>query len=244
MHKETHTPLENWQSGHEPLRISSFDQQVWGQIDYALAVQRQLELVDAVLAGERRETLIFCSHPPVVTLGRTTPKSDLFGWEGAVIESSRGGRATYHGPSQLVVYPIVDLREDGRPGLRSRDVSGYIRLLGQTITEIVRDLGLEAELKQGQEKDEDGHTRQLTGVWVGHRKVASIGVAVRKWVTYHGVAINVRSDVRAFKGIRPCGFRPGTMTSLEELLGCEVSCDLLAQRFAECFEFHLYEGSR
>lgn len=193
--------------------------QDWGEIEYEAAVDRQLALVEAVAAGNVQEAIVFCTHPPVVTLGRTTPASDLIGWQGSLVESSRGGRATYHGPSQMVVYPILDLRREDRPGLRSQNVRGYVCLLGKMLEDLVRELGVDAHLRQGTDIDEDGKPRQLTGVWIGERKVASIGVAVKKWVTYHGVAINVFKDATAFAGIKPCGFRPGTMVSLEELCG-------------------------
>lgn len=219
--------------------VQDLDQQIWGLIEYRQAVERQLQLVDDVANHRARETLVFCSHPAVVTTGRTTPKNDLFGWSGPVVESSRGGRATYHGPSQLVIYPILDLRREDRPGLRERNVAGYIRLLGETVADLIKGLGIAAELRQGQEKDEDGEKRELTGIWVGERKVASIGVAVRKWVTYHGIAINVHRDANAFEGIRPCGFRPDTMASLEEFLNHTISCDVLSHRFAELLEARL-----
>ncbi|MGE0761969.1 MAG: lipoyl(octanoyl) transferase LipB [Bdellovibrionales bacterium] len=240
-HKETGdgAPAVATFKANVPVQTSLFDQQIWGLIDYALACERQLELVDHVANGRKLETLVFCSHPPVVTLGRTTPKTDLIGWSGSVMETSRGGRATYHGPSQLVIYPIVDLRREDRAGLRERNVGGYIRLLGETVTQLLQESGAPVELRQGSENDEQGHTRQLTGVWAGERKVASIGVAVRKWITYHGVAINLCADEKAFSGIRPCGFKPGTMISMQELLGKKISADQLGQRFAQLFEAKL-----
>ena len=210
----------------------------WGLIDYQQAVERQLELLNEVSLKQKPETLVFCNHPPVVTMGRTTPKSDMIDWQGVVIESSRGGRATYHGPSQLVIYPILDLRLE-RPGLRERNVGGYIKLLGQTMTALAQELGVEAELRQGVEQDEQDRARQLTGVWVGERKLASIGVAVRKWITYHGIALNVFNDQIAFSGIRPCGFKPGTMISLEELLQKKLDINELATKFKFLFEQYL-----
>lgn len=211
-----------------------FDVQDWNEIDYEQAVTRQLEMVEAVAAGTRGETLVFCSHPPVVTLGRTTPRSDLIGWQGSLVEASRGGRATYHGPNQLVVYPIIDLRRE-RQTLRAQNVRGYVSLLAKTLENLICEMGVDAHLRSGTDFDDDGQPRQLTGVWVGERKVASIGVAVKKWVTYHGVAINVFKDPGAFVGIKPCGFRPGTMISLEELLPEPPRREAIKARFTDIF---------
>jgi lipoyl(octanoyl) transferase len=224
------TDLTNLGPNTDNKRAENLKAEFWGLVDYQVAVERQLHLVNELSLYQRTDTVVFCTHPPVVTLGRTTPKADLLSWSGSVIESSRGGRATYHGPSQLVVYPILDLRREDHAGLRARDVGGYIRLLGQCVVDVTRQLGIESVLRQGVEKDEDGHARQLTGIWVGERKLASIGVAVKKWITYHGIAINLRSDPQAFSGIRPCGFKPGTMTSLQEL-GVETTDQKVAELF-------------
>ena len=175
----------------------------WGLVEYAQACERQLRLVDQVIAGGE-ERLIFCTHPPVVTTGRATTPEDIAGWTGPLIQASRGGRATYHGPSQTVIYPIV----------RVRDVGAHLRLLEEATAAALRELGLPAE-----RRDTPPGSILLTGVWVGERKIASVGVAVRQWVAYHGVAINVLRDPMAHRGIKPCGFTPETMTSVEELLG-------------------------
>ncbi|MEQ1878584.1 MAG: lipoyl(octanoyl) transferase LipB [Bdellovibrionia bacterium] len=177
----------------------------WGLIEYQEALNQQLELVEMVQVDPKNETIIFCAHPPVVTLGRATEPGDVSGWTGPVHEIQRGGRATYHGPSQLVVYPILDLDS------RGRDLHGYIRGLENAIIATLGCFGLEGKAEKG-----------ATGVWVGDKKVASIGIGVKKWVTYHGLALNVRHDPQAFQGINPCGFEAGTMTSIEELLGTAV----------------------
>ena len=180
----------------------------WGLIPYEPAVQKQLQYVETVVNGED-DCLVVCTHPPVVTLGRATTSADLTGWRGATIESSRGGRATYHGPNQIVLYPLVDLRR------RNRDIHAYLRRLEAATVSALIEMGVanaEARTtKQGQ--------ISLTGVWVGEHKIASIGIAVRKWVTYHGVAINIAEDAQAFVGIRPCGFAAGVMSSVERELG-------------------------
>lgn len=192
----------------------------WGLIDYELAVQRQLSLVDKVADGSGlRGVLVFCTHPPIVTLGRSTTSEDVLGWQGTTYASSRGGRATYHGPSQIVVYPILSLNEP--PGrVPKRDIHGYLRLLESATVEGLRKLGVQnAEARTTTARPGEP---SLTGVWVGEHKMASIGIAVRKWVTYHGVAVNILDDPNAFSGIRPCGFSSGVMTSVERELGSKL----------------------
>lgn len=184
-----------------------------GLIDYERAVARQQTLVDDVSNGEL-EVLVFCQHPAVVTLGRGSQEGDVCGWSGSVVEASRGGRATYHGPSQLIVYPILDLKRT-REGFKARDIHGYLRALENVICGSLRSIGIQDAEPRTVESEELSYT----GVWVGKRKIASIGIAVRKWVTYHGCAINVDKDVDAFTGINPCGFQKSVMTSVEEILG-------------------------
>jgi len=189
--------------------------QDWGLIDYASALRRQLDLVDLVSREHARETLIFCSHPPVVTLGRATQPGDVFGWPGETVEINRGGRATYHGPSQVVVYPILDLN------LRGRDLHKYMRHLEEATVAALAEFGVHATGRTSQ-VNEDGSASEATGVWFGARKLASIGIGVRKWVTFHGLALNVNFDPKAFIGMKPCGFSTETMISMEEVLGAPV----------------------
>jgi lipoyl(octanoyl) transferase len=193
----------------------------WGLIEYSEALRLQEELVARVASGEVDDTLVFCSHPPVVTVGRSVEPGDLNGWQGSVAEVSRGGRATYHGPGQLVMYPIISLlRDRGVAGLPLRDVHAYLRLLGETVAAVLRQFGLAAEYRQGA----DG-PRHVTGVWVDERKLASIGIAVRRWVTFHGVALNLEPDVAGFSSIRPCGFSAATMGAVSEFLSVPVDRD-------------------
>jgi lipoyl(octanoyl) transferase len=189
--------------------------QDWGLIEYGLALQKQTDLVDLVQHELARETIVFCSHPPVVTLGRGTKPGDVFGWQGQVIEINRGGRATYHGPSQLVVYPILDLNQ------RGRDLHKYMRDLEEALVRTLADFGIQARGRTEQVGD-DGENQEATGVWIGARKIASIGIGVRKWVSFHGLALNVDRDNAAFQGMKPCGFSSQTMISMEEVLGASV----------------------
>jgi lipoyl(octanoyl) transferase len=196
----------------------------WGLIEYESSVERQLRLLDEVAAGAE-DRLILCTHPPIVTLGRGAVAEDLVGWRGAIFESSRGGRATYHGPNQLVIYPIMDLRE------RGRDVHAYLRRLETATVDALHKLGLSAAEARTTKMGE----LSLTGVWIGERKIASIGIAVRKWITYHGVAVNLFDDVSAFAGIRPCGFAADIMTSAERELGHAPDLGECKSIFSEAF---------
>jgi lipoyl(octanoyl) transferase len=168
--------------------------QHWGRVPFAEAHARQQRLVAERIAGERPDQLVFCEHSPVVTIGRRTPADELPepGIETVVVE--RGGEATWHGPGQCVAYPVL-LLAPGR-----RDLHRYLRDLEQVVIDVLDDLGLEAERRDG-----------LTGVWVGDKKLCSIGVAVRRWVTWHGLALNVSCDLESFAHFRPCGLDPAVM---------------------------------
>ena len=190
----------------------------WGEIDYEVAVERQLETLNRVSSGEE-DTLVFCTHPSVVTLGRASKERDLFGWTGPVVEASRGGRITYHGPSQVVVYPILNLQKKDRRNIPVKDLHNYLRALEKAIIGTLNEWGVNAHVKNDKVFDEAGDELLMTGVWVDDRKLASLGVVVKKWVTYHGLALNLDDDPKAFSGINPCGFPQKTMVSLQELIG-------------------------
>jgi len=181
-----------------------------GLIDYKEAYQTQLALVESVRELPESETLIICSHPPVVTLGKKSTRDDLIGWEGDVQEIERGGKATYHGPSQVVIYPILDLK------IRHQDIAGFLAAMENAMILSLKDYGISSEGNFERGKPD------YTGVWIKHcgqkRKIASIGVAVKRWITYHGLAFNLYKDNEAFTGINPCGFTTETMISLEEVI--------------------------
>lgn len=187
----------------------------WGEVPYKEAVEKQLDLVEQVAKGQSPNTLVFCTHPPVVTTGRATEEGDVFNWKGELIESSRGGRATYHGPNQIVAYPIFQLKE--------HDLHKYLRGLEKAIGDTLKEFGLESEVHD-------------TGVWVNDKKIASIGIAVKKWVTYHGIALNIYSDPEAFQGINPCGFKPHMMTSLEEVIGKRMDVEQIKEILAQAVQ--------
>lgn len=183
----------------------------WGLIDYEEALKRQEELVETVAEKKSPGFLIFCTHPPIVTLGRKTQAGDVFAWNGPVREIARGGRATYHGPSQLVVYPILnlELKDQKWP---YHDIGWQLQTLEKAIIQTLEHYNLKAVGKSLQSPG-----GEETGVWVENRKVASVGIGVRKWVTMHGAAINLDQDPMAFTGMNPCGFKKEVMVSLEEL---------------------------
>ncbi len=184
----------------------------WGRTPYGDAWRRQEEMVGRRLAGEIDDTLIFTEHEPVYTLGVRQGAARHLLWGDAdrarhgieVVDTNRGGDITYHGPGQIVGYPIVSLTE-------RRDLHAYLRLLEQVVINAVGCLGLAAGRRSGQ-----------TGVWLGSRKLAAIGVGVRRWVTFHGFALNVNNDLGPFAGIVPCGITDGRVTSLRQELGRPV----------------------
>ncbi len=194
-----------------------------GLIDYAQAWQVQKEAVLQVLSGGE-ERVFFCEHPPVLTLGRLAkrehilvPSEELARHKVEVIDIDRGGEVTLHCPGQLVVYPILRLDK------RGKDLHGYLRKLEEVTIDLLKDFGILANSLKG-----------LTGVWVGKNKIASIGVGVKKWVSYHGLALNVNSDLELFKLIRPCGLDV-SMTSLKRELKNVISLAEVKVRFRERF---------
>lgn len=194
----------------------------WGLIDYELALKKQLEYVEIVSQNETHSGfLIFCTHPAVVTTGRQTEASDIFAWSGPVVEVSRGGRATYHGPSQLVVYPIINIKNP-RKNRGPQEVRGFLRALENAIVLTLKKYDITAH---GKTSEKTESTLEDTGVWVLNQKIASCGIAVKKWVTFHGAAINLLDDASAFQGINPCGYTTNTMVSLEKLLNKKMDSE-------------------
>ena len=200
-----------------PVSGPILDIQCLGVVGYEAALAMQEEIRDRLLRGEGNAALLLLSHPPTITLGRLSVPTDLvlderrLRDEGtAVVRANRGGRATYHGPGQLLGYPILDLQRLAEPrsdggGSAGPSVRKYLRDLEECLIRALRRLGLEGRRMEG-----------ATGVWIEDRKIASIGVAVRRWVTLHGFALNVDLDLDAFSVIRPCGFPASVMTSIRK----------------------------
>jgi lipoyl(octanoyl) transferase len=171
----------------------------WGVLDYATARDRQLVRVDERKVDACNDALIFVEHPHVITLGRRreSPANVLNPGDVPVIEIERGGDVTYHGPGQLVAYPILKLEEG------ERDLHLFLRNLEEAIILCLRDFSIEAGREDGK-----------TGVWREGRKLASIGISCRRWVTFHGLALNVSTDLSYFSRINPCGFDAQVMTNM------------------------------
>lgn len=206
-----------------------------GRIPYAEALAIQHAVRDALKRDEGPEHLLLLEHPHVYTLGRNADAGDVLAgpeWLRAkgveVVECDRGGQVTYHGPGQLVGYPIVNLSPD------RRDIRRYVRDLQEVLVQTLADFGVTAEGRQEQ---------SLIGVWVGEEKIASIGVHLSRWITTHGFALNVSTDLSYFTGIIPCGLHQVRMTSVERLLGIapplpEVAA-AAARHFARIFDREL-----
>src|SRR5438067_1192358 len=162
-----------------------------GRVGYEEALALQETLVEQRLAGEISDRLLLLEHEPVYTIGRTPDQSSLRGAAHLpypVVQINRGGQATYHGPGQLIGYPILDLREHGQ------DLHRYLRALEEVLIQTCAHFQISARRCEG-----------LTGVWVENRKIASIGVGVRHWISMHGFALNVYGDLMPFQQITPCG---------------------------------------
>jgi lipoyl(octanoyl) transferase len=181
----------------------------WGRCDYGEALARMRALVHERRDGRIEDTLILVEHPAVVTIGVEGDDGGAADCGLPVFAIERGGRATYHGPGQLVGYPIVDL------DARGRDVRRFVHDVEELVAVAVTALGVPA-----------GRVTGRRGVWVdGTRKVASVGIAIDHWVSFHGFALNVDLDLGEFARIRPCGFDPSVMTSLAHELGRPVAID-------------------
>lgn len=202
-----------------------------GRTRYASAWALQKELVQKRADSTVPDCLLLTEHEPVITMGRGTDRRNLLVSEKVLTERGvdvheveRGGDITFHGPGQTVMYPIIDLRE------RGRDVHRYLRDLEQIVIEALADVGLAASIKES-----------LTGIWVDDHKVGAIGVAVSRWITYHGVAVNVSNDLDYFKLINPCGITQYPVGSVSQLVGREIKAahfnDLLVHFFVEYFGY-------
>lgn len=197
----------------------------WGLIEYTKALEQQEVLVELVHQKKQAPTIIFCTHPPIVTKGRSTQPNDITTWNGPIYEINRGGRATYHGPSQLLIYPIVPLGEVSENSQRTpSDVGSFLRQFELALVDTLAELGIFAQGKSFQtNKRENDSLKEETGVWVGDKKIASLGLSFRHWISFHGAALNIDHDPSAFQGLFPCGFSPSIMTSVEEQL--QKKCD-------------------
>lgn len=196
--------------------------------DYSQAIEMMNQYVEDVIIGTRKETILLLEHNDVYTAGSSSLAGELLKTNNIpVIYTRRGGKFTYHGQGQRVIYPILDLRNSNRV----KDIKLYVHNLENWIINILALIGIKAYTING-----------MVGIWVGcsknPAKIAAIGVRVKKWVTYHGIAINISTDLNKFNGIIPCGINNFSVTSLQEL-GIDISFDefdkLLKQEFGKVF---------
>jgi lipoate-protein ligase B len=182
-----------------------------GRMEYGEALGLQKELAARRAKGEIPDSLILVEHDHVITLGRKTTPANFKPQDIPVFQVERGGDATYHGPGQLVGYPIILLAD--------HDVRRHVRNIEEALLRAVHTFGIHGERIEGH-----------PGVWVGGKKLASIGVAVTDWVTYHGFALNVNTEMEYFELIRPCGLDPASMTSMQKIKGEAIAfTDVKAQ---------------
>ncbi|NLC67433.1 MAG: lipoyl(octanoyl) transferase LipB [Clostridiaceae bacterium] len=203
-----------------------------GMVEYQDALELQEKLLGEVQEGEREDILLLVEHSPVITIGRSGKRSNILVPEDVLKSSgvqiydvNRGGDVTYHGPGQVVGYPIMDLKKHGR------DIKEFVRKIQEVFIRLLKEeYGICAR----------GEDRKYTGVWIGEDKITAIGIAVKRWVTMHGFAFNVNTNLEHFKWIIPCGLEERGITSLEKITrqkqDLERLNDLVADYFCRVFE--------
>ena len=201
----------------------------WGLIDYSAALSSQKQVFCQVKNKELSSAIILCQHPPVITLGRTAKRENILASSEKlnilkirVYETQRGGDVTYHGPGQLCIYPIVNLN------YLKKDINWYLRSLEYIIINVLIEFGVHAQTLYGK-----------TGVWVKDQKIASIGVTIKNWITFHGISLNIKeNDLDNFRLIRACG-QDIIITALERIVGQEVKVtkvkELVIKKALGCF---------
>ncbi|MFQ5541794.1 MAG: lipoyl(octanoyl) transferase LipB [Candidatus Binatia bacterium] len=191
-----------------------------GRLEYLTALSLQQRLLEEKQAGTYMDMLLLVEHPHVFTSGRAGKEKNMLDRGDVPFHIiSRGGDITYHGPGQMVAYPLLDLRSTLR-----RDVHDYLRNLERVLIQTVKLFGISAK-----------RVPPWTGVWIENRKIASIGIAVRKGITYHGMALNVSPDLSYFSRIIPCGLPWALVTSMERELGREIDPRQVKEAFIDCF---------
>jgi len=202
-----------------------------GVIDYKEAWDLQKRILNARTAGDSGDMFFMLEHPHTYTLGKTADRKNLISSVDylrdnkiSVYDIDRGGDITYHGPGQIVGYPIIDLKD------WKKDTHEYLRNLEEAIIKTCAEYGLKA-----------GRIKGLTGVWIEDRKICAIGIKISRWVTMHGFAFNVNTDLSLFKGIIPCGITDKSVTSLKAELGREISIgeakSEILKNFSELFDY-------
>ncbi len=207
--------------------MKNIDVKRLGSMDYQAALELQLDYLEKRINGEINDTLIFLEHTPTITIGRNGNKDNLLISEKILeqkkikyYEVNRGGDITYHGPGQLVCYPIIDLKD------HTKDVHKYLRTLEQIIIDVLLEFEIEAR-----------HIEGLTGVFVKNSKIASIGVGIKRWVTFHGLSLNINTDLSYFDFIVPCGLNNNPVTSIKSWnkLQDEIDLSIVEDRLIKGF---------
>ena len=203
----------------------------WGFKAYSDAVEDQIALVQAKKANHSSpDLLIFTEHNPVFTIGSRAGAASHLLWDKQTLDdksiqlhtTNRGGDITYHGPGQLVIYPIIQLND--------RDLLAYLRKLEAVIIRVLQSFDIEARTREGK-----------TGIWIDDRKICAIGIAVKSWISYHGLALNINPDLKHFEGIIPCGITDGSVTSLQNEIAPVPEKKLIKERFVVEFKSVFYE---
>ena len=208
-----------------------------GLIDYMQSYNLQTELLNRRINGEIEDTLLLLEHPPVVTIGKSGKLENILATEIQFAEKGisvffmdRGGDVTYHGPGQLVGYPILDI------GSRGRDLHQYVHNLEEVMIRTLGDFGINAF-----------RDNTHPGVWIGDEEIAAIGLKVKKWVSMHGFALNINTDLEPFSLINPCGFADRRATSMSYILSQKLSMAIVTERliahFTEIFNAQVVTGS-
>jgi len=190
-----------------------------GRTDFSDAYRLQRERADKLALGACEDTLIITEHNPIITIGRTGSQQNILKRVIDVIHADRGGDVTYHGPGQLIAYPIFKLENE------SRDIHRFLEFLEEIGSAFLAQYGIFTEKRPG-----------LRGVWVDGKKIGSIGIGVKRWVTYHGLAMNINTDLTPFSFIRPCGIEGVEITSLKSLLQREIGMDDAKNRLISTFK--------
>ena len=196
-----------------------------GRTDYKSTWELQKKLVDLRHKGDIPDILLFTEHNPVITMGRASSSKNLLCTPEQLKEKNvelyeieRGGDVTFHGPGQIVIYPIIDLNR------HRRDLHLYLRNLEKSIIEVLKEYDIDAGVKEG-----------MTGVWADNHKLAAIGVAVSRWITYHGAALNVITDLEYFKLITPCGISEYPVGSIKSMIVKDVSLEEVMEKLERSF---------
>jgi lipoate-protein ligase B len=206
----------------------------WGFENYSDALDDQITLVEAKKsAPSSPDLLIFSEHNPVYTIGSRTGAASHLLWNEDTLrdkgiqvhKTNRGGDITYHGPGQLIIYPIIHLN--------NRDLADYLRKLEIVMIRVLESFAIEAGTREGK-----------TGIWIEDRKICAIGIAVKSWITYHGLALNINPNLEHFQGIIPCGITDGSVTSLQNEIAAIPEKSLIKERFVVEFKSVFYELSR